>query len=111
MSALDIHRKNKAAVAEGFSLDSIGRAQFAMGKYPEAIATLERAIAAKPPDEQVMAGLKFALARALVAARKDSARARSLAAEARTGYQGVKDEKKAAEIDAWLASAGTRGRR
>jgi len=110
LRALDIHRNNKATSAEGFSLDNIGRAQLALGKYPDAIASIERALAAKPPDDSVMAGLKFALARALAGARKDPARARALAAEARAGYQG-KDQKKVAEVEAWLAGSAGKGRR
>jgi len=111
LRALEIHRKNKATQAEGFSLDSIGRGQLALGKLPEAIASLERALAVKPPDEGVMAGLKLTLARALVASRKDPVRARALAADARAGYQGLKDEKKVAEVDAFLAGATSKGRR
>jgi tetratricopeptide (TPR) repeat protein len=110
--ALAIHQKSKAATeAEAFSLDTIGRAQLALKKVPEAVAALERANALKPSDEEVMAEIRFALARALTAARRDPARARALAAEARANYQGMKDAQKVAEVDAWLASSGGRGLR
>src|SRR6185369_1685467 len=99
--ALSIRRKTSGMTGtsvEGFSLDSIGRAQLALKMVPEAVATLERAYALKPADDQVMAEISFALARALTAARKDPARARTLAMEARAGYQNLHDQRRVAEV-------------
>ena len=109
--ALAIHQKAKGASStEGFSLDSIGRAQLALGKVPEAIASLERARTLKPPDEQVMADISFGLARALTAARRDPARARALATEARAAFEGLRVPRRVAEVEAFLAAPARRGR-
>ncbi|HEY8211771.1 MAG TPA: serine/threonine-protein kinase [Myxococcaceae bacterium] len=110
--ALTIHHSTKeSAVLEGFSLDVIGRAQLALGRYPEAVATLERARGLKPPDAAVVADINFGLARALAASRGgDKARALALAEQAQTTYQALHHERRLAQLEAWRTAQGTRGR-
>jgi tetratricopeptide (TPR) repeat protein/tRNA A-37 threonylcarbamoyl transferase component Bud32 len=112
--ALQIHRLTKEAnAAEGFSWDAIGRAQLALGKVPDAIASLERGLALQPPDDGVIADIEFGLARALVTARRDPARARDLANKARTAFTTLKNQRKLAQVETWLANpqGSSRGRK
>ncbi|HVE85220.1 MAG TPA: serine/threonine-protein kinase [Myxococcales bacterium] len=109
--ALAIHRASKEAeMAEGFSLDIIGRSDLALGRLPEAVAALERASALKPTDDLVMGDIHFGLARALAASRGDKARALALAEEARQSYQAVHHQRRLAELESWMAGQGVRAR-
>ncbi len=110
--ALAIHRSAKeATVSEGFSLDVIGRSQLALGRYPEAVASLERANTLKPPDDAVFADIRFGLARALAASRGgDKTRAFALAEQARTTYQALHHERRLAQLEAWRTAQVARRR-
>ncbi|HZN93499.1 MAG TPA: tetratricopeptide repeat protein, partial [Myxococcales bacterium] len=110
--ALAVRRKGKGSmVAEAFSLNTIGRAQLQLGRLPEAIASLERAASLKPPNAAVMADIELGLARALAAAHRDPARAQALAGSARSRFEQLHHARRLAELDAWLAAHGARGRR
>jgi tetratricopeptide (TPR) repeat protein/predicted Ser/Thr protein kinase len=83
-----------------------GRALIDNGRPDDAVATLETAVEllveVKASLDDVAAA-RFALARALRAAGREPARARSLAAAARSGF-GATRARERAEVDAWLAS-------
>jgi tetratricopeptide (TPR) repeat protein len=90
----------------GMPLTAMGRALTALARSKEALATLDRALRireASEPDAALVAETRFAFAEAIWQAGVDRLRAREVARVAREGYAGAKDEKKVAEIDAWLA--------
>ncbi len=89
------------------ALLGFGRAQLLSGSPVEAIATLERALPPEgtPIDAVLVADIRFSLARALRAAKRDPERVAQLAAQARTAY--LANRGRAAhsldELDAWQA--------
>jgi tetratricopeptide (TPR) repeat protein len=88
-------------------LVGLGKVELALGAPEKAIAVLERAFALKPehPDDpNDRAELKFTLARALWAGKRDLERARSLAVQARAGYAaaGTRNQRELREVDAWI---------
>lgn len=88
-------------------LTCLGEAALALGRVPEAIAYLERAATLQLREEPItLAFSRFALARALTAAHRDPARARTLAEQARDELaKAPASERRVAEVDAWLATA------
>jgi hypothetical protein len=80
-----------------------------LDKKPElAIAPADRALSIRDKPglaEDLAAETRFVLARALVAAGKDTTRGMALAKEARTKFVAAGDPKKEhlAELDAWLS--------
>jgi len=95
-----------------YPLTALGKSLLAVGRTPDAIELLERAVRIREqsePDTDMVAEARFALALALSSASKgrDPDRARALAVNARDAYRKLPGQAKhAAEIDAWLASAG-----
>ncbi|MCE9580651.1 MAG: serine/threonine-protein kinase [Deltaproteobacteria bacterium] len=88
-----------------YALTGLGRALILLGHPVEALPLLERAVALRTAHEVAdddAARSQFLLARALVDAGRDRARARALAQAARDRIaDGPADDRK--EIDAWLA--------
>jgi tetratricopeptide (TPR) repeat protein len=98
---------NNARLADEM-VTPIAELELARGRFPEAIAALERALALSADGSTPMttARIKFRLARALRAARRDPNRATELARAARdvlAGSGGLYGEERA-ELDAFLAS-------
>jgi tetratricopeptide (TPR) repeat protein len=90
-----------------YSLENIGLAHLGLGQPAKAIPVLERALALRErarlePGESAEG--RFALARALWDTGRNRARARTLAAAAREGYQSRNDLEHASQVNAWLAS-------
>ncbi|QRN97346.1 serine/threonine protein kinase [Archangium violaceum] len=88
-----------------------GEALMKLGRTAEALAPLERALSlrtthAVPPVE--LAETRFALARALWASHRDTARARQLALVAQSALEQPGGEHLRAEIQDWLASHAPR---
>ncbi len=124
-------QQGKPAAAEALHREAIALAEASLGKaHPETVTPrrmlAEDVLAEGRADEAVrllddtladcdaakMAypdapATKFALARALAATKKDPARARRFAEEARAGYRydSQRDRDERARIDAWLAAA------
>ncbi|WP_257461836.1 tetratricopeptide repeat protein [Archangium lipolyticum] len=94
------------------SLTGQGEALMKLGRPAEALAPLERALAlrethAVPPVE--LAETRFALARALWASHKDTARAKQLARVAHGALEQPGTEHLRADIQAWLDTHAPRG--
>lgn len=108
--------RTSLAVAAGASLEQhqntcdavngLGRALLALGRPEEALPALEAELPrAGPLDPVTQADLRFTLARALAAAKRDPARARRLAENARDTYRS--EQRSGADsvstVEAWLA--------
>jgi tetratricopeptide (TPR) repeat protein len=93
-----------------FPLKGLGLTHLRTGRARDALNPLERALAlseaAAAADPQELAEIRWALARALRAAGRDPARARSLAEAAKAGYRGLGSEwqDRVREIERWLAA-------
>lgn len=90
------------------TLTELGTAQLAAKDARAAVSTLERALALRPPastDAIELADTRFALARALAAAKNDIRRARSLAEQARAAYEAGGHDAEREKADRWLANA------
>jgi tetratricopeptide (TPR) repeat protein len=109
--ALPYHERAVAVLVEGERDDPRGTwarafravARLDVGRTKEAVAELEETVPLLPEREQNHAVLRFALARGLVALRRDRARALELARSARATLSSVHRVREAEEIDAWLA--------
>jgi tetratricopeptide (TPR) repeat protein len=91
----------------GATLALRGERRLEGGRAAEALPLLERAVSVlgASPRPEPLAGARFLLARALVAAKGDAPRARALAAEARDAYARLEGYRGAAKkVEAWLAS-------
>jgi len=88
-----------------YSLDGVGQALVSLGRPKEALPNLEKAskILTGAGDPEQLAETQFHLAQALVAARADPSRARSLALQARSGFIATNVPDKAQEVSRWLA--------
>lgn len=90
------------------ALFGIGEADVNLGRPAKALAMLERALAIRAvpgaTDPLDLAETKYTLARALWDAKRDRARARTLANEARRMFAENGDEVTARKVDDWLAS-------
>ncbi|NUO48290.1 MAG: tetratricopeptide repeat protein, partial [Polyangiaceae bacterium] len=91
-----------------YPLTGLGAALIELGKPEEAIEPLERALAIRDKDglaKDLAAETRFALARALVASKKDRERGLRLADEARAEFVRGGEKKKVFldELDAWRA--------
>ncbi|HSS02876.1 MAG TPA: serine/threonine-protein kinase [Kofleriaceae bacterium] len=96
----------------GSTLSQIGSLHSAAKRPALAIAPLERAIALREPlpaAAQAVAEDRFKLARALVAARGERARAGALADQARATFVAGGDAASAEGVDRWRAEVGLRG--
>src|SRR5439155_19840515 len=93
-----------------YDLLGLADGELAAGKQADAIAHYERALALReahgsPPDE--VAEARYSLARALVKAHGDRARAMKLATQARETYRGDPAQTdNAAAVDRWIAAQG-----
>ena len=89
------------------ALLGLGRAQLLSGSPVDAIATLEQALPPEgtPIDAVVLANIRFGLARALRAAKRDPERASQLVRQARAAFvaNGARSSRSLAELDAWQA--------
>jgi eukaryotic-like serine/threonine-protein kinase len=86
-------------------LGALGQCLLAQDRPAEAIAPLEAALSVTlaHPIEGIDANhLRFLLARALWAARRDRDRATALAKEARARFEAAGDQARVAEVDRWL---------
>jgi tetratricopeptide (TPR) repeat protein len=112
------HRRRALAIWEktlgpdhfltGYGASGLGQALLGIASPAEARPHLERALvlfSREKLDPVVVAETRFALARALAMLRREPARARRLAADARAALAaaGPPGRRKLAEIDAWLA--------
>jgi hypothetical protein len=89
-----------------FSHDGIGASLLALGRAREAVAELDQALKLERTAEPAMRGdTRFALARALQALRKDPARARELASQARADFEAASRPEKARDVAQWLEAA------
>jgi len=92
------------------ALTCLGEAEIALGRLDDAIGHLERSVSLTKrelPSELPMA--RFALARALTAAKRDPGQALGLAESARRELRGIRGmEREAAEVETWLAANGRR---
>jgi tetratricopeptide (TPR) repeat protein len=94
-------------------LKGLGLADLGRGEPGQAITPLERALAlylrsSAASDPQEIAEVRWALARALRALRRDPVRCRELAEAALRGYRQLGSESagRVQEIARWLAAAG-----
>jgi tetratricopeptide (TPR) repeat protein len=88
-----------------YALTGIGQTCLADGDDNQALVPLERAFKigqSEPADSPHRAETKFALARALWGARRDRARARTLAEEARAAYVKMPTADELSEVENWL---------
>jgi hypothetical protein len=99
-------------------LTELGKILIAEGKHREALPVLEKALRireGREPNEEDVAETRFALAQARWALDRDRTGALTLAISARDAYRHLPNhEKRADEVDAWLAgkpAAGTRNAR
>jgi tetratricopeptide (TPR) repeat protein len=83
----------------------LGEAELKLGRVEEALAHLERSVQLERRwDPGDLPAARFALARALRAARRDAPRARTLAESARAAFERLGSrEREIADIDAFLA--------
>jgi tetratricopeptide (TPR) repeat protein/predicted Ser/Thr protein kinase len=90
------------------ALTCLGEAEMTLGELDAAIAHLERSVSLTkraPPTDLALA--RFALARALTAAKRDPARARDLAESAYADLRAAAGlDRDASAVGAWLAAAG-----
>jgi tetratricopeptide (TPR) repeat protein/predicted Ser/Thr protein kinase len=96
------------------ALQAIGRVELAAGRPARALPPLERSAAAcdKPDMEAPIRGEgRFLLARALVDAGRDRARAVALARKSRADFVESHDDESVAEVDKWLAKNTRAGRK
>jgi eukaryotic-like serine/threonine-protein kinase len=88
------------------ALFGIGEADVNLGRPAKAIPTLERALTIRAvpgaTDPLDLAETKYTLARALWDAKRDRARARTLATEARRLFEDSDDKDAARVVDEWL---------
>ncbi|QRK10957.1 serine/threonine protein kinase [Archangium violaceum] len=106
-SALGVHHPELAAPLTGR-----GEALLKLGRAAEALAPLERALSLRETHavpRQELAETRFALARALWASRKDTARARELAQQAERTLEQPGTESLRARVQEWLAPRMPRG--
>jgi hypothetical protein len=92
-----------------YALTGIGLTYLAENDPGNALASLERAYKireAHEVDPSRRAETRFALARALWEAKRDRARARLLAEQAKEGYAKGAVKAKVAEVDGWLRARG-----
>jgi hypothetical protein len=91
------------------SLACLGAAELGLGRTHEALAHLERSVSLT--DRQVHADLaraRFTLARALVAAKREPERARTLAETAREDLRKTPGaERDASEVARWIDAASS----
>jgi len=98
-------------VYEGDALTCIGETEIALGQLGDGLAHLERSVSITKRFPAPDLGLaRFALARALTAAKREPARARELAESARNELRAAPGmEKEASEVEQWLeVTGGTR---
>jgi tetratricopeptide (TPR) repeat protein len=93
------------------TLLALGETRLRRGEVDPAVAAIERALALRegipgPPED--VAEARFALARALDAAHRDPARARTLAEQARETYRARRPDD-LAEVERWLAAVDSDG--
>ena len=100
-------RVSPAKLYEPDPLTCLGEAELRRGRAAEAVATLERGVALeRRGDQATLSFARFALARALRAAGRDPARARTLAVQAHAGLEALPElGARAAEVDAWLSAS------
>ncbi len=89
------------------ALTCLGDAQIALGQIDEGVATLERSVSiTKRSPKSDLAIARFALARALTAAKRDSARAHELAKDAQKELRATAGmDREAREVEKWLEVA------
>ena len=106
--ALAIHEAaGKPTPQLAAALLGLGETQLLAGRPAAAIEPLERALPLLGADEHrvLLAGVRFALARALWEARGDRVRALALAGQARAALAGAPEQDASLrEVDAWLAA-------
>jgi tetratricopeptide (TPR) repeat protein len=92
------------------SLTCLGEAESALGRLDDALEHLERSVSlTKRQTPRDLSLARFALARALAAAKRDPDRARDLAETARRELRAARGmEREAAEVEAWIAMVGAR---
>jgi tetratricopeptide (TPR) repeat protein/predicted Ser/Thr protein kinase len=92
------------------SLTCVGEAETALGRLSDALEHLERSVSLtkrQTPTDLSLA--RFALARALTAAKRDPRRARDLADTARRELRAAPGmDRQAGEVEAWIATVGAR---
>jgi tetratricopeptide (TPR) repeat protein/predicted Ser/Thr protein kinase len=89
------------------ALTCLGESEVAVGRIDDGVKDLERSVSiTKRSPTTDLALARFALARALTAAKRDEARARDLAESALRDLRAAKMDREAREVDAWLATAG-----
>ena len=93
---------------EGDALTCTGETEVALGRLDDALAHLERSVLITkrfPASDLALA--RFALARALTAAKRDPARARELAEAARKELRAAPGrEREASAVEQWLDAPG-----
>jgi tetratricopeptide (TPR) repeat protein len=105
--ALAISRRvGSSAFYEGLALNSLGQAQFGLGRPAEAVATLEEARSLFGEDRSSYpAEVRFALARALWTWQDKRSHALALAREAESRYRSIGTAAaEAAKVEAWLSA-------
>ena len=92
------------------ALTCLGEAEIALGRLDDAIPHLERSVSLTKRELATELPIaRFALARALTAAKRDPGQALQLAESARRDLRATRGmEREAAEVEAWLAANGRR---
>ena len=104
---LEIRKKalGEGHVTLGYSYENIGEAYLGLKQYDKAIDALERSLDVREPSGVAateLAEARFALAQSLWLGGRDKRHARTLAAQARDGYQTSGDKEHLAEVTRWL---------
>ncbi|MDY7229360.1 serine/threonine-protein kinase [Hyalangium rubrum] len=92
------------------SLDGVGRTLLAQGRPAEALEPLRQTLAYENTDPELLAQTGFTLAQALWAGGQAPEQAREEARRARERYTALDQQKKVAEISAWLELRSGRAR-
>jgi tetratricopeptide (TPR) repeat protein len=105
--SLEIRRKTLGEdhPSLGYSYENIGEAYLGLKQYDRAIDALERSLSVREPfgvAATELAEARFALAQSLWLGGRDKRRARTLARQARDGYDTSGDKEHLAEVVKWI---------
>jgi serine/threonine protein kinase len=103
--AADIKAKALGAdhVFRIYSLEGMAQCHLSLGHPERALPVFEEALALNAKDPFIVAEAQFGLARALRLLKKERPRTLTLAQEAKTNFEQVGENKRIADVDAWLA--------